>query len=213
MRKYLLFQFNPEKVYIMILKEMHDRELVSLFRAGNSQAVEVLINRHKSKVYTYILFVVKNECLAEDIFQDTFIKVINSLKQGKYNEQGVFVSWVVRIAHNLVIDHFRKIKKLPTISNDVNDEIDMFNSQKFADITIEDQIIQESISDKIRQLIDQLPEEQREVVLLRHFGDLSFKEIADLTGVSINTALGRMRYALINLRRLIEEKNLSLTVR
>ncbi len=192
---------------------MHDRELVSLFRAGNSQAVEVLINRHKSKVYTYILFVVKNECLAEDIFQDTFIKVINSLKQGKYNEQGVFVSWVVRIAHNLVIDHFRKIKKLPTISNDVNDEIDMFNSQKFADITIEDQIIQESISDKIRQLIDQLPEEQREVVLLRHFGDLSFKEIADLTGVSINTALGRMRYALINLRRLIEEKNLSLTVR
>ncbi len=197
----------------MILKEMHDRELVSLFRAGNSQAVEVLINRHKSKVYTYILFVVKNECLAEDIFQDTFIKVINSLKQGKYNEQGVFVSWVVRIAHNLVIDHFRKIKKLPTISNDVNDEIDMFNSQKFADITIEDQIIQESISDKIRQLIDQLPEEQREVVLLRHFGDLSFKEIADLTGVSINTALGRMRYALINLRRLIEEKNLSLTVR
>jgi len=196
----------------MILQEMHDRELVNSFRAGNAQAIEVLINRHKSKVYTYILFVVKNECLAEDIFQDTFIKVISSLKQGKYNEQGVFVSWVVRIAHNLVIDYFRKNKKMPTISNDVSDELDMFNNVKYADMTIEDELIQGQISDKIRQLVDQLPEEQREVVLLRHFGDLSFKEIADQTGVSINTALGRMRYALINLRKLIEEKNLSLTV-
>ncbi len=191
---------------------MHDRELVNSFRAGNAQAIEVLINRHKSKVYTYILFVVKNECLAEDIFQDTFIKVISSLKQGKYNEQGVFVSWVVRIAHNLVIDYFRKNKKMPTISNDVSDELDMFNNVKYADMTIEDELIQGQISDKIRQLVYQLPEEQREVVLLRHFGDLSFKEIADQTGVSINTALGRMRYALINLRKLIEEKNLSLTV-
>jgi RNA polymerase sigma-70 factor (ECF subfamily) len=196
----------------MILQEMHDRELVNSFRAGNAQAIEVLINRHKSKVYTYILFVVKNECLAEDIFQDTFIKVISSLKQGKYNEQGVFVSWVVRIAHNLVIDYFRKNKKMPTISNDVSDELDMFNNVKYADMTIEDELIQGQISDKIRQLVYQLPEEQREVVLLRHFGDLSFKEIADQTGVSINTALGRMRYALINLRKLIEEKNLSLTV-
>jgi len=195
----------------MILQEMHDRELVNSFRAGNAKAVEVLINRHKSKVYTYILFVVKNECLAEDIFQDTFIKVINSLKQGKYNEQGVFVSWVVRIAHNLVIDYFRKNKKMPTISNDVSDEMDMFNNVKYADMTIEDEIIQGQISDKIRQLVDQLPEEQREVVLLRHFGDLSFKEIAEQTGVSINTALGRMRYALINLRKIIKQKNISLT--
>lgn len=196
----------------MILQEMKDRELVKQFKAGNSQAVEILINRHKDRVYTYILFVVKNESLAEDIFQETFIKVIGSLKRGKYNEQGVFVSWVIRIAHNLIIDFFRKNKKMPTVSNDENEEIDIFNSQKFAEDTIEDEMIHDQIAEKVRELIDELPEEQKQVVLLRHFGDMSFKEIAEQTGVSINTALGRMRYALINLRKLIEENNLSLTI-
>lgn len=196
----------------MELDKMKDRELVKQFKKGNGQAIEVLINRHKDRIYTYILFVVKNESLAEDIFQETFIKVINSLKRGKYNEQGVFVSWVIRIGHNLVIDYFRKNKKMPTISNDENEEIDIFNSQDFAEDTIEDEIIQDQIAEKVRNLIDELPEEQRQVVLLRHFGNLSFKEIAQQTGVSINTALGRMRYALINMRKVIEEKDLSLTI-
>jgi len=196
----------------MELQVMKDRELVREFAAGNQNAVETLINRHKDRVYTYILFVVKNECLAEDIFQETFIKVIGSLKRGKYNEQGVFVSWVIRIAHNLIIDHFRKNKKMPTVSNDENENLDIFNSQQFADDTVEDKMIQEQIAEKVRMLVSQLPDEQRDVVLLRHFGNMSFKEISEQTGVSINTALGRMRYALINMRKLIEENNLKLTV-
>ncbi len=193
-------------------QENTDRQLVRQFIAGNQNAIEELINRHKDRVYTYILFVVKNEYLAEDIFQETFIKVISSLKRGKYNEQGVFVSWVIRIAHNLTIDHFRKNKKMPTISNDENEDIDIFNSQQFAGETIEDEMIKDQISEKVRDLVQQLPPEQRDVVLLRHFGNMSFKEISEQTGVSINTALGRMRYALINMRKLIEDNNLKLTV-
>jgi len=192
--------------------KLKDKELVKNFMSGDSFALETLINRHKDRVYTYILFIVKNEKLAEDIFQDTFIKVIKSLRKGKYNEQGIFVSWVIRIAHNLTIDYFRKQSRMPTYSNDENPDIDIFNSQKFSDATIEDEIIQEQISSEIRQLVDILPNEQKEVVLLRHFGNLSFKEIAEQTDVSINTALGRMRYALINLRKLIEEKNLNLSI-
>ena len=192
--------------------KLKDKELVKNFMSGDSFALETLINRHKDRVYTYILFIVKNEKLAEDIFQDTFIKVIKSLRKGKYNEQGIFVSWVIRIAHNLTIDYFRKQSRMPTYSNDENPDIDIFNSQKYSDATIEDEIIQEQISSEIRQLVDILPNEQKEVVLLRHFGNLSFKEIAEQTDVSINTALGRMRYALINLRKLIEEKNLNLSI-
>ncbi len=192
--------------------KLKDKELVKNFMSGDSFALETLINRHKDRVYTYILFIVKNEKLAEDIFQDTFIKVIKSLRKGKYNEQGIFVSWVIRIAHNLTIDYFRKQSRMPTYSNDENPDIDIFNSQKFSDATIEDEIIQEQIASEIRQLVDILPDEQKEVVLLRHFGNLSFKEIAEQTDVSINTALGRMRYALINLRKLVEEKNLNLSV-
>ncbi len=192
--------------------KLKDKELVKNFMGGDSFALETLINRHKDRVYTYILFIVKNEKLAEDIFQDTFIKVIKSLRKGKYNEQGIFVSWVIRIAHNLTIDYFRKQSRMPTYSNDENPDIDIFNSQKFSDATIEDEIIQEQIASEIRQLVDILPNEQKEVVLLRHFGNLSFKEIAEQTDVSINTALGRMRYALINLRKLVEEKNLNLSV-
>ncbi len=187
-----------------------DYELVKQFIDGNQSSLEILINRHKKRVYTYILLIVKNQHLAEDIFQDTFIKVIKSLRLGKYKDEGRFVSWVLRIAHNLVIDYYRKEKHLKVYSNDDN-EIDIFNSQKLSEKTIEDDIISDQISKEVKQLIEELPEEQRQVVILRHYAGLSFKEIAEQTNVSINTALGRMRYALINLRKLIEEKQLTLT--
>jgi len=162
-------------------------------------------------VYTYILLTIKNQQLAEDLFQETFIKVIQSLRGGKYKDNGKFLSWVIRIAHNLIIDHFRKEKQMNTLSND-DSEVDLFNSKKLSDSNIEEIIIHTQIKSEIRILINELPDDQREVVLLRHYGGLSFKEIADQTDVSINTALGRMRYALINLRKLIQEKNLTLTV-
>ena len=162
-------------------------------------------------MYTYILLTIKNQQLAEDLFQETFIKVIQSLRGGKYKDNGKFLSWVIRIAHNLIIDHFRKEKQMNTLSND-DSEVDLFNSKKLSDSNIEELIIDSQIKSEIRVLISELPDDQREVVLLRHYGGLSFKEIADQTDVSINTALGRMRYALINLRKLIQEKNLSLTV-
>jgi len=189
-----------------------DYELVKEFVAGSQESIELLIKRHKSKVYTYIVLIVKKEQLAEDIFQDTFIKVINSLKAGKYQDNGRFLSWVIRISHNLIIDHFRKEKQLNTISND-NYEADLFNSHNFSDKNIEDLLIQDQIEIDIKKLINQLPEDQKEVILLRHYGELSFKEIAEQTNVSINTALGRMRYALINLRKLIDKHDISLTVR
>jgi len=190
--------------------DLSDYELVKQFIAGKQSSIEILINRHKNKVYTYILLIVKKSALAEDIFQDTFIKVINSLHQGKYKDNGKFVSWVIRIAHNLIIDHFRKEKQIKTFSND-DYESDVFNSSKFSDTNIEERIIYDQITSDVKTLIDELPEDQRQVILLRHYGGLSFKEIAEQTNVSINTALGRMRYALINLRKLIKEKNLSLT--
>jgi len=190
--------------------QFSDHELVKQFIKGNQSSIETLIKRHKDKVYTYIFLMVKNEHLANDIFQDTFIKVIKSLESGKYQENGKFISWVIRIAHNLVIDYFRKEKQMKTLSNDEY-ETDLFNSDKFSDKTIEEHIIKSQVRNDVRKLVDFLPEEQKEVVLLRHYVGLSFKEIAEQTNVSINTALGRMRYALINLRRLIEEKNLSLT--
>ena len=187
-----------------------DHELVIQFISGKQSSFEILINRHKDKVYTYIFLMVKNNQLAEDIFQETFIKVIKSLHAGKYQENGKFISWVVRIAHNLIIDHFRKEKQMKTFSS--NDyENDVFNSMRFSERTIEETIIQDQIEADLRKMVECLPQEQKEVILLRHYLDLSFKEIADQTNVSINTALGRMRYALINLRKLIEEKNLSLT--
>ncbi len=190
---------------------MSDQDLIQQYLSGNSVAIEKLINRHRSKVFTYIVLVVKNQQLAEDIFQDTFIKVIRSLVDGKYKDNGRFVSWVIRIAHNLIIDHFRKEKQINTLSND-DYEADIFNSKKFSDQNIEDLMIRDQITTDVRQLIDELPDEQKQVILLRHYGGLSFKEIADQTDVSINTALGRMRYALINLRKLLAKKNISLTL-
>lgn len=188
-----------------------DYELVQEFLKGSRTSIEILINRHRKKVYNYILFNVKEQALAEDIFQDTFIKVIKSLKRGKYKDNGRFLSWVLRIAHNLIIDHYRKAKQLQTVSND-NYETDIFNSQKFSDKTIEDKMVNHQITKEIRGLIQELPQDQKEVVILRHYCDLSFKEIAEHTNVSINTALGRMRYALINLRKMMEEKKMNLSI-
>ena len=190
--------------------EIADNELINEFISGNQQAIETLIKRHKRKVFTYILMVVRNREVAEDIFQDTFIKVIRSLKTGKYTENGKFISWVLRISHNLIIDHFRKEKLLSTTSND-DSSIDLFNSPKYSEENIEDKLVYEQITNDVRLLIEELPDDQRQVIMMRHFQGLSFKEIADLTDVSINTALGRMRYALINLRKMIEKKNLCLT--
>jgi RNA polymerase sigma-70 factor (ECF subfamily) len=191
--------------------KLTDYELVEQFINGEQSSIEALIHRHKNRVYTYILLLVKNDQLAEDIFQDTFIKVINSLRAGKYHDKGRFVSWVVRIAHNLIIDHFRKEKHLNTISNDAT-EVDMFNSPKYSDRNIEEILIGDQITNDVRKLIEELPDEQKEVIVLRHYVGMSFKEIAEQTDVSINTALGRMRYALINMRKLIKEKNISLSV-
>jgi RNA polymerase sigma factor (sigma-70 family) len=189
---------------------LNDNELVQRFIEGDQNSLEILIHRHKSRVYSYILLIVKNQELAEDIFQETFIKVIRSLKRGKYVENGKFISWVLRISHNLIIDHFRKEKLQGTVSND-SMEVDIFNSQKFSEATIEDQIISDQILSEVKDLIKELPEDQQQVIYMRHYMGLSFKEIAEQTDVSINTALGRMRYALINLRKLIKQKKLELT--
>ena len=193
-----------------MIHNLSDYELIKRFMNGSQPSIEVLINRYKTKVYTYILLMVKNQQLAEDLFQETFIKVIQSLKMHKYKDNGKFVSWIIRIAHNLVIDHFRKEKQINTCNNE-DYEADLFNSSKFSAKNIEQLIVHDQIIKDVRKLIDELPDDQREVVMLRHYGQLSFKEIAEQTDVSINTALGRMRYALINMRKMIEEKKLSLT--
>jgi len=189
---------------------LSDNDLVQRFIGGDQYSLEILIQRHKGRVFSYILLIVKKQELAEDIFQETFIKVIRSLKKGKYTENGKFVSWVLRISHNLIIDHFRKEKLKGTISNDSLD-IDIFNSQRFSEDTIEDQMVNTQILSEVKDLIKELPEDQQQVIIMRHYLDFSFKEIAEQTDVSINTALGRMRYALINLRKLVEKKNLILT--
>ena len=190
----------------MKMNSISDKELVKIYMTGNDSALAELISRHKDKVFTSILLFVKDEILAEDIFQDTFIKVIETLRRGKYYEDGKFLPWVLRISYNLCIDHYRKAKRKPTITT--SEGFDIFNVLKFADDNAEQRIIKNQTHHKVRGLIDQLPPEQKEVVILRHYADLSFKEIADITNVSINTALGRMRYALINMRKLITEKQI-----
>lgn len=185
-----------------------DQELVHLYIKGDETALAGLITRHKSRIYTSIYLLVKDEYLAEDIFQDTFIKVIKTLKAGKYNEEGKFLPWVLRIGHNLVIDHFRREKRNPTITN--ADGFDIFDVLGIYDESIEDKMVKEQTFDDLKALIHLLPSEQKEVLIMRHYGDLSFKEISDLTQVSINTALGRMRYALNNLRKMMTTKELTL---
>lgn len=187
-----------------------DQELISAYLSGNHASLSNLVNRHKNKVFAYILMVVKDKQLADDIFQDTFIKVINTLSSGTYKEEGKFIQWVMRIAHNLIIDFFRKAKRLPMLEKS-NDGSDIFDNVRIIEDSIEDRMISEQIHEDIRNLIELLPREQREVLVMRHYSDMSFKEIAEQTDVSINTALGRMRYALINLRKMIDQKEISLT--
>lgn len=190
-----------------ILKNMSDQELIHAYIKGDEKGLEVLVDRYKSKVYTSIYIRVKDEFLAEDIFQETFIKVIHTIKSGKYNDEGKFLPWVIRIAHNMVIDHFRKEKRGPVVVN--ADGYDIFELLDFSDDSSENKIVKQQMDVDLKRLIQLLPDDQKEVLIMRHFCDMSFKEIADITDVSINTALGRMRYALSNLRRMIEEHNLT----
>jgi len=192
-------------------KMISDYELIQRFIKGEQSCFDTLIRRHKNKVFAYISLYIRDQALAEDLFQDTFMKVIQSVKAGKYQDNGKFVSWVMRIAHNLIIDHFRRMKQMNTVSND-DYESDLFNSKRFAEATIEDDMIKRQILKDVRKMISMLPDDQREVVILRHYAGLSFKEISDITDVSINTALGRMRYALINMRKLMVENKISLTL-
>lgn len=194
---------------------VNDQDLIKSYIAGNESAFETLILRHKDKVFGYIYSKVRDEDLANDVFQDTFVKVIHTLKSDKYNEEGKFLPWVLRIAHNLVIDHFRRNAKMPIVGRNSNadDDFDIFSILRLEDCTVEDELVMEQIFDDLRNLVEFLPEDQKEVVKLRHFMGMSFKDIAERTDVSINTALGRMRYALINLRKMIEEHDLMLTAR
>jgi RNA polymerase sigma-70 factor (ECF subfamily) len=184
--------------------EKTDEHLVQEFISGSQNAFNEILNRHKDKVFSYILYLVKDFETAQDVFQDTFFKVINTLKSGTYKEEGKFIQWVMRISHNLVIDFFRKGKKYPTIES--KDENDVFEFIDMLEPSVEDLMIEEQISNNVRRLVEQLPPEQKEVLIMRHYMDMSFKEIADRTNVSINTALGRMRYAIINLRKMIKGK-------
>lgn len=187
---------------------LNDEVLVLQYMHGNEHALEILIRRHKSKVFTSIFMFVRDQYLAEDLFQDTFIKVVRKLRAGQYQEEGKFLPWVMRIAHNLCIDYYRKTKRTPLITTP--EGFDIFNLLQFSNGNPEKIIIRQQSHQKVREMVDRLPVEQKEVVILRHYADLSFKEIADITNVSINTALGRMRYALINLRKMQREKHIAL---
>ena len=187
-----------------------DAILVSEYINGKEKALEVLIVRHKQRIYSFIYSKVLNRDVTEDVFQDTFIKVINTLRKGKYNEEGKFLPWVMRIAHNLVIDHFRKNNRMPKFKN--TDEFDIFSVLHDDTLNVESKLINEQIHNDVKELIKELPIEQKEVLIMRLYKDMSFKEIAETTDVSINTSLGRMRYALINLRKLVEEKKIILTL-
>lgn len=192
----------------MKANQISDQDLIRNYLEGNEACLEMLINRHKRKVFTSILMVVRDRYIAEDLFQETFIKVVKTLRGGKYNEEGKFLPWVIRIAKNLAIDYFRKTKRMPTITS--HDGEDIFRTFQISEDNKEQSMIKSQKEQTVRDLIKLLPDEQREVLVLRHYADLSFKEIAEITHVSINTALGRMRYALSNLRKIIAEKSLSL---
>ena len=193
-------------------QQMTDEVLVKRFANGDNQAFDILLNRHRNRVYTYILLIVRNRDLAEDVFQETFMKVIVTIKQGRYVDNGRFYAWVTRIAHNLIIDIFRRERNENTVSNDEFEDIDLFNNPKFSDENIEDKLVRTQVMKDVSNLVRMLPDSQKEVVVLRYYKNLSFKEIADQTGVSINTALGRMRYAVLNMRRMAEGKDLELAV-
>lgn len=187
---------------------LSDQELIDQYVNGDEQSFEILLDRHKDKIYTSIYLFVKDDELAEDIFQDVFIKIIKSLKKGKYNHQGKFLQWAMRISYNMCVDHFRKSKRRTQISP--SETFDIFDVLESKELNMEQTIIKSQVHQKLRKIVDRLPEEQREVVILRHYADMSFKEISELTNVSINTALGRMRYALINMRKVIEDEKIQL---
>ena len=191
------------------LKKLADEEVVRLYAEGNNVAFDTLLSRHQSKIYSYIYFIVKNRDVADDIFQETFVKAIVTIRQRRYVETGRFQAWLIRIAHNLIIDFFRQERNENTVSND-GGEVDLLNDSRLTDSNVEMQMVTEQTLDDVRMLMEHLPANQREVVYMRFYQELSFKEIAAITGVSINTALGRMRYALLNLRRMAGKRNLSL---
>lgn len=189
------------------LNNLSEQELIQLYLKGNTDALSCLISRYKDKIYTSIYLLVKDKYLAEDIFQEVFIRIIDSLKGKGYSNEGKFLPWALRISHNLCVDHFRKVKRTPKITT--SDDRDIFEVLNFSEPNAETRLIQSQLHEKVRKMIDLLPEDQREVIILRHYGDLSFKEIASITKCSTNTALGRMRYGLINMRKMTLEKNIA----
>lgn len=193
------------------LKNKSDEQLIALYVKGEMEAFDEIIDRHKDRIFTYILHIVKDEDLANDLFQETFVKTIMNIKEGRYAENGKFSAWLTRVAHNLIIDHYRQVKVERVQSTD-NTELNILNRKELCEETIEDSIVTSQIHQDIRRLIKALPETQREVLLMRYYKNMSFKEIADFTKVSINTALGRMRYALINMRRIADENHIVLTM-
>ena len=194
------------------LKVLTDDMLVALYLDGNNRAFDEILNRHKDRLYSYIFFLVRSREVAEDIFQETFVKAIVNLQQGRYTaDDNKFYAWLTRIAHNLVIDLFRQERNENQISNDEAD-VDLFNNQAYSEGTIESRIVNSQVLADVRRLIDYLPDNQREVIYMRYYQSLSYKDIATITGVSINTALGRVRYAILNMRRIAEEKNVSLAL-
>lgn len=190
---------------------MTDEQLVKAYAQGNNEAFDILLKRHQERIFNYILRIIKNEDIANDIFQETFVKAILTIKQGRYTENGKFPAWISRIAHNLIIDYYRQEKSENLQSADI-DDVDVLNRKELCEETIEDMIISDQIREDVKYLIKELPYLQREVLKMRYYQNLSFKEIAELTGVSINTALGRMRYAILNLRRIAMEKDIVLTI-
>lgn len=195
----------------MSMQFLSDNELVKLYIDGNEESLSILVKRHKRRVFSYLYLITRNKELTEDIFQETFFKVIQTLKRGQYNEEGKFLPWTLRIAKNLMIDHFRKVKKMPTISSVTNDEgerVDIFDIIPEPDVETRDTKEAKQFKETIRTVVGELPPDQREVVIMRTYYDMSFKEISEITNVSINTSLGRMRYALINLKKMLEEKNI-----
>ena len=192
----------------MQVTQLNDKELILSYLDGNEKAFEELLSRHKQRIFTSIYLFVKDQAKAEDIFQDVFIKIVDTLRKGKYNHEGKFLQWALRISYNMCVDNFRRSKRRPTVSP--TDTFDIFDILENQEDNAEETIMKSQTHQRIRKLVDQLPPEQREVVILRHYADMSFKEIAQLTRVSINTALGRMRYALINIRRMMEEKQIAL---
>lgn len=194
-----------------LCEKMTDERLVALYADGENKAFDILLSRYKNRLYSYIFYIVRNDELAEDIFQETFMKAIITIRNGKYNENGKFPAWLTRIAHNLIIDHFRREKTNTLVSCD-DEGINILNNMRLSEGTVENRIIIQQVLDDVCKLMQYLPDEQREVVHMRFYQDLSFKEISEITGVSINTSLGRMRYAILNLRRLAEKNGVVLTM-